>query len=201
MNFEIYLDIDGVLNRWLRNELSRRFAWEMKFEDWPLEHGWDIVAVHNQFVDPQHRLTKEKFWSTVTQGSWVNAGRSNLFDLLVTACPSIVGRKNVHVITTVPSDRNPAAYAGKAIWCRENLPEWLQSQVFMTTHDKSRLARPRRLLIDDADHNCEAWQRQGGPVFQIPRPWNSTWVPGLTEDQIYWDLDRGLRQFRQSIYG
>lgn len=201
MKPEIYLDIDGVLNRWQLNEMSRRLTWRVTHEDWPLDEPWNIVAVHNHFVDTEHRLLAKEFWKSVPESSWVNAGRSELFELLTKYPPLIVGENNVHVITTVPPGRCPSAYSGKAIWCRENLPEWLQPQVFMTTHDKSRLARPGRLLIDDADHNIDAWSSAGGTTLQVPRPWNQTWGGGYTETEILNIVEIGLRQFKQGVCG
>ena len=34
-------------------------------------------------------------------------------------------------------------------------------------------ARPDALLIDDGDHNVEAFRANGGQTILVPRPWNS----------------------------
>lgn len=201
MHPEIYIDIDGVLNRWLITHMSERLGRQLDYSDWPVEYGWDCVSVYNHFAGPGRVITPDEFWATVPESSWVNAPKSNLFDLLMEYPPLIVGRQNVHIVTSVPRDRNPVAYSGKAIWCRRNLPEWLQSQVYMVTHDKSRLARPGRLLIDDADHNILAWRAQGGATLQVPRPWSANWVPGIQPMEVYDFVETRLRSFKQAIFG
>lgn len=201
MKAEIYIDIDGVLNRWLLHEMSRRLGWQIKDSDWPLWYGWDIVSVYNHLTPQYKPIAADDFWKFVPESSWVNAPRSELFDLLMERPASIVGRENVHVVTTVPRDRNPAAYSGKAKWCIEHLPEWLQSQVYMVTHDKSRLARPARLLIDDADHNILAWQAEGGATIQVPRPWSANYRLGQQDDTARLVVEDGLRNFQNMLDG
>ena len=41
-----------------------------------------------------------------------------------------------------------------------------------TTIRKHFCARPDALLIDDSDHNVEAFLAHGGQAILVPRPWN-----------------------------
>lgn len=169
----IFIDLDGVLNRWMVYEVSRRAGRCVQQNEWPPEFGWNIIGVVERLTGVRH--TADAFWATVPEESWSEAPKSELFDFLVTRCPEIVGRENVHIVTSVPRDKNPVAYSGKAIWCNRHLPEWLADNVRMVTGKKHLLAASGRLLIDDADHNIEGWRAKGGETLLVPRPWNAAW--------------------------
>lgn len=167
---EIYLDIDGVLNRWMIHEMSRRCGRTIAEADWPVHLGWDIRGVMHHITG--RMMGNLEFWNSVPESSWVDAPKSELFGYLIDKSAEIVGRENVHVVTSVPPDRNPAAYSGKAIWCSRHMPEWLCENLRVVTGKKYKLAQPGRLLIDDATHNVEAWDQAGGQSILVPRPWN-----------------------------
>lgn len=64
-----------------------------------------------------------------------------------------------------------AALPGKFTWIRRNLPEFIDR--FLIGHTKEFVAAPHALLIDDYDHNVDAFCAAGGQAFLLPRPWNS----------------------------
>ena len=171
MTHEIYLDIDGVLNRWQLDHMSMRCGRKITEEDWSTELGWDIVGVCEELTGEP--ITSAEFWASVSEYSWSSANKSELFTMLIHESAKIVGCENVHVVSTVPPDRSPESYSGKARWCRDFLPEWLQENVRLVTGKKHKLAKPGRLLIDDATHNVVEWEDAGGEAILVPRPWNS----------------------------
>jgi len=166
-----YIDLDGVLCRWQLHEVSRQCGRKIAEADWPVHHGWDIVSTIQELGGPDYRENAPAFWASVTEESWATAPRTEHFDAILTGAVDLVGRENVRICTAPPPDHNPAAYSGKAIWIKRELPEWLQSNLIFTQR-KYELATPDRLLIDDADHNREEWMKAGGMMMLIPRPWN-----------------------------
>lgn len=61
---------------------------------------------------------------------------------------------------------------GKWDWAEEHLPAG--TPLHLTT-DKSALAAPGRLLIDDSEDNVEKWVDRGGDAVLAPAPWNHNW--------------------------
>lgn len=57
---------------------------------------------------------------------------------------------------------------------------------------KSELARPRWLLVDDSDHEVQAWRAAGGRAITVPRPWNS-------EHSHSGDPQRVVERIRQQL--
>lgn len=171
----IYIDLDGVLNTWMCDEVNRRCPIiNMTIDRWPRDLGWKIIDVVARFGGPDFRDRPLDFWRSVPESSWAECGKSDEFDLILNVAVVIVGKDNVRVCTTLPSDNNPAAASGKALWCERHLPGWLQGRVVTMQHEvsKGELALPNRLLIDDGDHNYRSWTNAGGQCILLPRPWN-----------------------------
>lgn len=61
--------------------------------------------------------------------------------------------------------------AGKLRWVQRHCPKQLRS--LCMTADKWRLAKPRRLLIDDCEDNVRDWRNAGGVALLFPQPWNA----------------------------
>lgn len=58
---------------------------------------------------------------------------------------------------------------GKAIWANKHFPD--HALAFM--HDKSMLAKPGTLLIDDNESNVAKFRAAGGDIILFPQPYNS----------------------------
>lgn len=163
---QIYLDIDGVLNAWQLYQL-REFGVDISYDDWPENFGWDICGVYNHFAGES--WTYDDFWSGVTYDHWVDAPRSEIFDKLIERSAKLVGKENVFLATS--PTRDPDCAAGKTKWVQGHCPKWLH-QNLMIGSKKHLMSQPGRLLIDDADHNIDAWTAEGGLGLLVPRPWN-----------------------------
>ena len=77
----------------------------------------------------------------------------------------------------IPTTYLVTARRGNAIqaivpWMRRFVPDFTFDRVILIK-DKYLLARPGRVLIDDADHNVDNWVAAGGEGILVPRPWNS----------------------------
>lgn len=86
------------------------------------------------------------------------------------ACLSMLERDNVYVCTARPS-HTPSAMAAYA-WLVKLAP-WLPADRVIICPKKQLLAKPGRILVDDADHNIDDWIKAGGTGCLMPRRWNS----------------------------
>jgi len=90
---------------------------------------------------------------------------SSLWDLVDPGAPSF----EFHVLTS--PGFIPASAAGKVQWVAHHMGV-VEAREMVLTANKHLLAGPRRILIDDAPHNCDAWQKMGGQALIRPQPWN-----------------------------
>lgn len=166
---KIYLDIDGVLNRF-QWYIFQRLGVPMAHEDqYPVEAGWDIVQAANILLG-EDRYSKTSFWNSVTREMWANTPTSDIFSLLIGTCEQLVGQENICILTSPTLDAD--CVAGKVEWMQRFLPKWMHRN-FLIGPPKHECAQPGRVLIDDADKNVAAFNAAGGKGILVPRPWNT----------------------------
>lgn len=111
--------------------------------------------------------------------------RMEAVDGALTAVRSIIGMGYDVWIATKPPTGIAWAYADKAAWIFQHLPEL--SRKLVITHDKGMLGGPADILIDDRPHkaNCEAFQglllRFGHDGMNWPRVLAILRLPGLRD--------------------
>jgi len=160
---KIFLDMDGVLTNCHLSALS---YYGLHIDEYPLNmRVKDILAGNGIAVPADHDV----FWESFTEDFWDALTKTDICDILLKTSVSIAGQENVFLATR--PTLNPQSYSGKAIWVRENLPEWIWGQVIMTGN-KEFLASPDALLVDDHPVNCEKFEAAGGTALLVPRPWN-----------------------------
>lgn len=165
----IFLDIDGVLNRFQLHVFKRLgIIAEMLDEVYPVEAGWDIVKAAN--ILSKRDRSKSEFWNSVTRDIWATAPKSAECDWLIGHAEALVGRENVALLTSPTLD--PDCAAGKIEWIKAFMPEWLHRQFFIGPK-KRQVAHPGALLIDDSDDNVFEWRLCGGEAILVPHRWNS----------------------------
>ena len=159
---KILLDMDGVLVDFMSG-ICKHHGREN-----PYEHGqnlgvWDVA----KYWDMHHI----DFWDGVSKEFWNNLTSTQECYALLRFCESKVGDRIS--ILTAPPEKNPIDCAnsveGKLCWLGFRN---IKYNVIFTT-DKSFCANPKHILIDDADHNVDAFRAAGGKAILIPRPWNS----------------------------
>ena len=90
---------------------------------------------------------RPNFWVTVPKFQWS--------DELV----GLWGEQyDLHILSSTGG--GPAATAGKMRWLQEHYPHLVQGAIF--TKDKHLLAAPGRLLVDDDQEKCDAFDAAGG---------------------------------------
>ena len=85
-------------------------------------------------------------------------------------CLALLSRDNVKICTARPVG-TPGAQAAYD-WVHRLAPEFPRKNMILC-HDKLLLARPARILVDDADHNIDSFVEAGGYGCLMPRRWNS----------------------------
>lgn len=133
------------------------------------------------FTDPANRgifeietiwgISQKEFWKPIdkTEGFWENLQKTPEADHIVELAESLVGAKNVAILTAPHS--SPACIPGKYTWLNKHYPQFRKRIIFGTA--KEFLAGPERLLFDDRDKNIEAFNAAGGHGILVPRLWNA----------------------------
>lgn len=178
-----YLDLDGVLVdfvrgafNWHRNHLVYQTA------PWNL---WDAMGLSaEEFWTP----LGYGFWSTLT---WMPDGPRILEDV-----ERIFGDRVLLVSSPRLTD---GCMDGKRDWVKNNLPTKWRRRLCLV-NDKQLLAHPNAVLIDDSDHNLEVFEKAGGKVQRVARPWNQ-WQPfvypdGTMQADLYDKMIANLLRFK-----
>lgn len=89
----------------------------------------------------------------------------------------------------------PEAHAVNCEWVDRHLP-WIGHRHMIACHDKSLLARPGDVLVDDKPTNIRDWRAAGGIGVVYDRPWNQQ----VARPRVYsWDgLWLWLRRYMQT---
>jgi len=166
-NFEVYLDIDGVLGDFWGAvaKLMGRPGVIPTIDS--REHRKEIYGMD---LDDMWGMIDEKgveFWSEMDLYPWTH----KLVELA-----SEIG--NMCILSS-PSE-HPSSAAGKVKWMNKHFgPKYGNERgafrdYILTTH-KDRCAKPRlrSLLIDDREAVCDKYEKAGGLTMLFPQPWNS----------------------------
>lgn len=176
---EVYLDLDDTLNSltlYILGHLRGLNIGVYDYDQFPIEAGYNIELAYRLLRDREKvpslypDYTTQEFWDGVTEDIWATVPKSKEYDFLMRTCIDLVGKENIYILTS--PTKSPECYSGKARWIYSMLPGWLQRQHFIGSH-KQRLAWDGALLVDDADHNVDAFRGAGGNAILIPRPWNT----------------------------
>ena len=153
----VYLDMDGVLVDFVTGALQVHGAGPEKM----IPGVYDMCQWLNLSLEDFRRpLGGQSFWQHLP---WMSDGMAVL-QLVLDHVPE----KMLWLVSDpLPS---PGCYAGKYLWLRSNLAGL--SDRLVLAQDKSFLARPGALLIDDHTEAVDSWRERGGEAILVPRPWN-----------------------------
>lgn len=156
MDFDyIFLDMDGVITDFVEaagvaighpNHVPQR---------------WDYFETLG--------MTQDQFWEHIDargEDFWTNL-RPYPWFLELFGAMQRQGRKVF--ITSTPSRARWSA-SGKIKWLRTHLNDTYNDYIFLT--DKTVLAGPGRVLVDDNERSCVAFREAGGKAVIFPQPWN-----------------------------
>lgn len=146
--YNCLLDLDGVLVDFIAGLAKLRGGPRVD------PTSWDCVTPNE--------------WSRMDYTFWRYLPKTPEFDLILSAVEETFGQENVCLLTS-PA-RTQGCLEGKMDWIREHLPQY--SRQFLIGPVKHFCAHDRAVLIDDSEDNCNAFNKAGGDIVLLPRPWN-----------------------------
>lgn len=162
---KILLDLDEVLadfrsaaayvHRLSRAEMDERFGGKGEEIHEKVSGWWG----GDDFWRPIHAL-EMSFWASLHPLPWMRD--------VIAAAKRYVGT-NWRIVTAPV--RGPWSYAGKRLWVEKHIGQTFSRLVL--TQDKTDCVGPSILLIDDSEHNCEAFRKAGGQSILFPSEYNS----------------------------
>ncbi len=166
------LDLDGVLVDFVGG-VCDFYRIPDPYLDPSLKGKWDFVEAIG--------MSESTFWNPLGEEFWANLKPMPDMENILGIVESVFGRSNVCLLTS--PCRNDGCPTGKMRWIRQYLPQY--SRQFLMGPRKEFCARDDHWLIDDADHNINAFRKAGGQTCLVPRVWNSLHsertVPYLSE--------------------
>lgn len=175
----IFLDMDGVCADFVKAACAAHGKDDSEVDCWNFFEKWGI--------------TEDEFWEPVNAGGrefWANLEPYPWFDELVSMVKD--ADKNFYVLTK-PS-RQASCLAGKLDWIHKHFGDKCRNYIFAP--NKSPLAAPKRLLIDDSDDNVKGFRKHGGVAYLFPQPWNAS--RHSASDDFSW-LRETLDDYRREI--
>lgn len=151
----IFLDMDGVCADFVGAACKAHGKTTDGVDCWDFFEKWGIDE--DQFWEPVNAGGRE-FWANLEPFEW--------FDELLSMVKA--ADRNFYVLTK-PS-RQASCLAGKLDWIHKHFGRNFRNYIF--SPNKTPLAAPGRLLIDDSDENCEGFSAAGGKFILFPQPWN-----------------------------
>lgn len=152
----IVLDMDGVLVDFCRAayEIHGKPYDGNEPTTWNFFEGWGINE--DQFWS-KIDACKESFWSELREYHWAR-------ELIYTI------DEVDHFVIATKCSTSPYSSFGKVLSLQRLFGEDFRD--YFITPRKELLAGPGRILIDDSDSNCTAFEDAGGAAILFPQPWN-----------------------------
>ena len=164
----ILMDMDGVLADFMTSAITAHgkehlcshddvTSWNWFLEQWEMDPSdfWEPID-----ADP-------RFWLDLKPYPWID-------DLNKVLRLGLAGRNWEKLYCTTPS-ANHASLSGKHQWLENQFLSGDGDEDLITIHDKSRLAGPNVILIDDREENVDRFRKAGGRAILFPQPWNRSW--------------------------
>jgi hypothetical protein len=183
----VFVDMDGVMTKFSSYAFQYIGVTDymLAYDMYPPEcQTWDIVRSANHLRHPDSPLfTSSRFWDSLDREFWDTIPPEHYLTQLITFLVDQVGTQNVCIAST--PTLCPESLAGKLTWIKKHLPSYMHRQ-YMLGQDKSLLARPDTLLIDDNQDNCVKFEISGGRSILVPRPWNNLFTVLSSRDPQGW---------------
>lgn len=157
---KVFLDMDGLIVDFVQYtceffNISNEF---------PVGE-WDVVGIMCQ----RAKISQNEFWKRLDVEFWSFQPWMHDGLRIMAHLKQEIGIHNVCILS---SPANSDSAAGKIAWIKRELPDMYKMGNFCLNRNKGFLAHPEKLLIDDGDHNIEAYTEHGGTCLLYPRKWN-----------------------------
>lgn len=153
-----FVDLDGVLADF-HSAAYRAHGQVFDEATYPATvwNTWEVLGLESDAEFWRGIDFNHNFWHTLSPLPWLRRVVALAHELA-----------DVVKVATSPS-RSPLCFSGKRMWHLQHLGHDVE---LILCKSKYLLAAPDRVLIDDADHNCEAFYAAGGETILFPRKWN-----------------------------
>ena len=148
-----FLDLDGVIVDFIGGIIK---FWNLKCTHNDITHWGGLY----DFFDG----TEEEFWAPLPETFWQNLDFTEEAEAIL----DLVAPHKPTILTAPPW----TGASGKQKWIQKNLPEYFDHGRYLIGPGKDVIAHPGAILIDDGEHNIDAWVANGGQGILVPRPWN-----------------------------
>lgn len=156
----IFLDLDGVLVD-LFSGIENKFS---------LKSGSLYKSKYAHDIHLELKMTEEDFWDKLdTVDFWQSLPKFPHSDDLVMACINSPYKTN---ILTAPSKIALNCASGKLEWIEKHYPFFIKEGRVTITNNKSLLAGPSRVLIDDTSKKIREFVENGGRGILFPQQYN-----------------------------
>jgi len=171
----IFLDLDGCCCDFVGAACREHGRNTDDVDCWNFFEKWGIDE--DQFWEPINAAGRE-FWANLEPFEW--------FDEL----HSVVRKYDKDFFVLTKPSRQASCLAGKLDWIHRHFGNGFRNYIF--SPNKTPLAQPGRVLIDDSDENCEGFVQAGGHAILFPQPWNCNSNTGLpmryvAEELKFWE--------------
>jgi hypothetical protein len=168
MSPQIYLDMDGVMADFVGAVLD---TWRLSVPSGsvlgvPVRRRLDESDIDAWAIEDRLGVRRDDFWQTIGLHSWwadleAYPWATPLFEML-----SFYGG-----ITYLSSpSKSLGTLSGKLDWIQRRHGRGFTDWIF--TNHKEHVAGPGKILIDDSEKNCDAWESKGGYAILFPQYWN-----------------------------
>jgi len=162
---KIFMDVDDVLADFVGGMCR------LHDKENPYAEPLDTESAGVWEIEKLLGLTVEEFWTPAGGKFWGGLELMPDGKSILSLAENAVGAENVCLLTTPPL--NPESASGKIWWIERCLPNY--NRRFLIGPPKQFCAHKDAILIDDADHNVDAFVKAGGKAILVPRAWNSAW--------------------------
>lgn len=180
MKPKLLLDMDGVLADFATGALA----------------ACDLPSDHSIFAKDYYvGLGKEEFWARINAKGfhfWASLSKTKEADYLVSLAISEFGKDNIGIATSPSFSNLSDCVRGKRYWMEEQYPALAENMIFV--NNKSLLASPQHLLVDDQEKVTQAFTKAGGSVILVPRVWNSR-----AGEDVVKAAQFGIAQFKSKL--
>jgi 5'(3')-deoxyribonucleotidase len=114
-------------------------------------------------------MTAREFWDGLTSDVWANLEWHDDGREILSVVERFFPPENICILTSPTS--NGASAKGKIQWIQKNMPKYRRK--YLIGPCKHFCAGKNSILIDDGNHNIDAFRGAGGLTVLVPRKWNS----------------------------
>jgi 5'(3')-deoxyribonucleotidase len=152
-----YIDMDGVLVDFVEGVCKAK----------NVENPYTTSTFREYGIE---KVLGKDIWEGLEEDFWANLPKSQIADDVIKVCTDFFGKDHCYIATS--PTLNVGCASGKKAWIKKYYPELYEKVIIIK--EKSLLAKPTSILVDDSDVKIGDFRLAGGYGYLIGRPWNTT---------------------------